>query len=198
MQSKSGIYEILNTVNGKRYIGQASNFAERWKRHRMQLARGEHHSKYLQRAWDKQNGEGFQFRIILLCARDRSVLRLYEQCVLDAYAPEYNSAPVAGSNLGMRFGPERSASQSEISKQMWADNYDKMCAAVGGTQWKNKTGHTEYTKKKISQTKRGVKINYPKTRKSAGPRPDHVKKKIADAQRGKPRPQYKCAAESLC
>lgn len=28
--NQSGIYEILNTVNGKRYIGSAKNFSKRW------------------------------------------------------------------------------------------------------------------------------------------------------------------------
>lgn len=33
----SGIYQIINTVNGKRYIGSAVNLGKRWINHRVGL-----------------------------------------------------------------------------------------------------------------------------------------------------------------
>ena len=53
MKNQSGIYEILNTANGKRYIGSAVHFARRWYLHCWKLNRGEHHSAKLQNAWNK-------------------------------------------------------------------------------------------------------------------------------------------------
>ena len=49
MIQQSGIYEILNTVNGKRYIGSAVNLAKRWKEHRTGLNRKDHANQILQR-----------------------------------------------------------------------------------------------------------------------------------------------------
>ncbi|MFS2047549.1 GIY-YIG nuclease family protein [Variovorax sp. Varisp41] len=109
-RERSGIYEIVNTVNGKRYIGSAVNFHLRWKLHRLHLQRGTHHSKHLQNSWAKQGEDEFEFRILLLCSRDN--LLLYEQILLDALIPEYNTARVAGSCLGLRHSPETKAKQA--------------------------------------------------------------------------------------
>lgn len=95
----SGIYEILNTTNSKRYIGSAVNLASRWIKHRSKLLMGKHENKHLQRAWNKY-GEGvFKFLPILTCAK--SMLLFYEQQLLDKVKPEYNIATTAGSTLGV-------------------------------------------------------------------------------------------------
>lgn len=183
----SGIYEILNTANGKRYIGSARNFAGRWKKHRLDLKYGKHHSPYLQASYDLHGAAAFQYRILLLCSEAN--LLMYEQRALDVYRPEYNVGPVAGCRRGMKLTPEQCAQLSARSKRMWAENYEKMCAAVGGTSWKNRTTHSVETRQKISASKRGRRINYPATRGSRGPCPAHVREKIAAAQRGVPRPR---------
>ena len=95
MASQSGIYEILNTANGKRYIGQAVNFAKRWKKHLTELRGGRHHSRHLQSAWNKHGETTFRFLPILTCAK--SMLSFYEQQLLDKAKPEYNIQPIAGS-----------------------------------------------------------------------------------------------------
>ena len=88
MLNQSGIYEILNTVNGKRYIGSAVYIVGRFARHRMHLRRGTHHSVHLQRAWNKHGEEAFEFRPILFCTKD--MLLYYEQLAIDAFKPLYN------------------------------------------------------------------------------------------------------------
>ena len=45
--NQSGIYEILNTVNGKRYIGSAKNFSKRWWGHTNPQKRAQKRSKGL-------------------------------------------------------------------------------------------------------------------------------------------------------
>ena len=108
MENKTGIYEILNTANGKRYIGQASHIRKRWEQHRWHLKRGLHHSPPLQRAWNKYGERSFKFRVILTCAV--SMLDFYEQQLLDKVKPEYNLAPIAGSSRGVKH-PPRTAEQ---------------------------------------------------------------------------------------
>lgn len=88
-----GIYEIVNTINQKRYIGSSKNIAKRWRRHREDLRKDIHHSTPLARAVDKYGMEAFEFRQIIECrATD---LLFYEQCMLDAFKHEYNASPKA-------------------------------------------------------------------------------------------------------
>lgn len=96
--SRSGIYEILNTVNGKRYIGSAKCFSQRWAVHRYGLARGSHHSILLQRAWAKYGPDSFEFNILEFC-RHKDLIAT-EQQYIDDLRPEYNICVVAGSSEG--------------------------------------------------------------------------------------------------
>lgn len=61
----SGIYEIVNLENGKRYIGSAQNILRRWKHHRFLLANGRHCSRYMQASWKKYGEDKFEFRVLI-------------------------------------------------------------------------------------------------------------------------------------
>lgn len=137
--NSSGIYEIVNTVNGKRYIGSAVSFKNRWGQHRKHLRRGAHHSAPLQRAWNKYGEAAFKFLPILTCAK--SMLLFYEQQLLDKVKPEYNVALTAGSALGVKRSPESRA---------------KMSAAKKG---KARGPHTIETRLKIGAAHRGVPLS---------------------------------------
>jgi group I intron endonuclease len=102
MENQSGIYEIVNTVNGKRYIGSARELKTRWRRHRWELRGCRHGNEKLQRAWNKYGEGAFKFLPILMC--QPSMLLFYEQQLLDKVKPEYNiavraGAPTAGTKL---------------------------------------------------------------------------------------------------
>ena len=43
-----GIYAIVNTANGRRYIGSSADLARRWKVHRKDLERGTHANVHLE------------------------------------------------------------------------------------------------------------------------------------------------------
>jgi len=114
------VYQILNTSNGKRYIGSSRHLEWRWVTHKQQLKRGNHHSRHLQRAWDKYGEEPFIFEILEVVL-DPSILLAREQYYLDLYQPweaetGYNSAHIAGSNAGMRRSPEVKARISAALK----------------------------------------------------------------------------------
>jgi group I intron endonuclease len=104
---RSGVYEIVSTSTGKRYIGSAVNLANRWSHHKSKLAKGAHHCRHLQAAWNKYGAADFEFRPLVFC--DRWNVVLYEQIAFDAFAPEYNVLRVAGSSLGRRATPETRA-----------------------------------------------------------------------------------------
>lgn len=101
----TGIYAIQHVESGKRYIGSAVNFTERWGSHRHHLRRGTHHSRHLQSAWNKYGEAAFAFTKLLVCAKEH--LLMYEQRCIDGYDSfnrkfGYNAAPTAGSCLGMK------------------------------------------------------------------------------------------------
>jgi group I intron endonuclease len=134
----SGIYQIVNTVNGKRYIGSAVDLRRRWNSHRSHAARGVHHSHILQAAWNKYGPGAFSFTIIERCDRENILAR--EQYYINTLLPEYNialtvTAPMSGMNhtpeakaliskllRGRKRTPEQCARNSEVHKGMPAWN----------------------------------------------------------------------------
>lgn len=103
---KTGVYQIRNVTNSKRYIGSAAGkgFDNRWKLHVTDLTKNQHHSSKLQNAWNKYGADSFIFEILLYC--DPKNCLMYEQIALDHYQPEYNICMVAGSNLGVKRSEE--------------------------------------------------------------------------------------------
>lgn len=66
----SGIYEIVNIINEKRYIGLASNLNSRKQGHIYDLRRGKHGNPYLQNAWNKYGESSFIFRCLEECSKE--------------------------------------------------------------------------------------------------------------------------------
>ncbi len=101
----SGIYAITHLASGRRYIGSAKNFGGRWSLHRTDLAKGTHHSRYLQRAWDKYGPDAFRFEVLEKCAPARLLEREQDwldttRCYESAFG--FNVCKVAGSSLGVK------------------------------------------------------------------------------------------------
>lgn len=69
MEENSGIYLIMNQINGKGYVGQAVNIEERWKQHKYRLNGQYHGNKHLQNAWNKYGKDNFVFIILEKCAK---------------------------------------------------------------------------------------------------------------------------------
>lgn len=58
------IYKIINTANGKFYVGSTMDTRERFRNHRNKLRRGKHPNAYLQASWNKYGEEKFVFFIV--------------------------------------------------------------------------------------------------------------------------------------
>jgi group I intron endonuclease len=67
-QIKSGIYKIVNKVNGKYYVGSSTNIKIRWKNHIKELNKNRHKNPHLQSAWNKYGMDNFEFNIVELCS----------------------------------------------------------------------------------------------------------------------------------
>ena len=104
--NSSGIYLIVNLINGMFYVGSTICFKDRWCVHRNQLNTNLHKSTYLQNAWNKYGEEAFQF-IIVEIVEDRNKLEEIEQLWMDAsncYNSKfgYNLRTKAYSNKGIK------------------------------------------------------------------------------------------------
>jgi len=60
--ASSGIYRIVNRINGKFYIGSAANLKGRKKNHFEKLNANVHPSKHLQASWNKYGRDAFDLK----------------------------------------------------------------------------------------------------------------------------------------
>jgi group I intron endonuclease len=163
----SGVYQILNKINGKGYIGSAANIQQRRCKHLSYLRQGNHDNLHLQRAWNKYGAEAFEFSVLELC--EKRLLTLVEQIYINRFGMEnlYNICPVAGSSLGLKLGPHSEKTkerlrQANLGKHLSEKTKKKISQAHLGKQLSEKTKrkmsksakgrhHSKETKKKISQ-----------------------------------------------
>jgi len=83
-QKISGIYKIVNKINGKYYIGSSDNILGtygRWMEHINGLKSNRHENSYLQRSWNKYGIDNFEFSI--LEEVPKPLLLMVEQKYLD-------------------------------------------------------------------------------------------------------------------
>lgn len=72
---KTGIYKIENTLNGKKYVGFASDIDYRWTCHKNQLIANNHHCGHLQRAYNKYGKDAFLYVILEECLEGELAIR---------------------------------------------------------------------------------------------------------------------------
>ncbi len=116
---QSGIYQILCKPTGKVYVGSAVWLAKRKRHHKEALLAGNHHSRYLQRAWDKYGMDAFVHVVLEYC--DKKKLTDREQHYIDLFRSAdfrygFNLQPRAHSNLGMVMSPGARAKISAMRK----------------------------------------------------------------------------------
>ena len=130
----SGIYEIINLINGKRYIGSAVDLKKRKREHFRGLHQGDHYNRHLQRAWNKYGSDTFIFEPLMYCLPE--YLIFCEQYYLDEWKPEYNECRVAGSPLGYKHTQEQRANNSvaQKGKKLTPEHKAKISKALMGNQ----------------------------------------------------------------
>jgi group I intron endonuclease len=69
-----GVYAIVNTLNGKVYIGSTNNLTTRFGRHRRDLARNIHRNGYLQSAYNKYGEDVFDYRILEIVTNEQDLI----------------------------------------------------------------------------------------------------------------------------
>ena len=142
-KSISGIYAIVNRINGDRYVGSAYNISKRWSQHIYELKNKKHHSRHLQNAWNKYGENSFIFVVLQECRVEDLII--IEQEYLDD-KPEYNICIDARSPLGLKRSEEAKQKMSEMRKGKCLGNTNAL-----GKHWKQTKEHSE----KIGKTKIG-------------------------------------------
>ena len=101
----SGIYQILNKINGKSYIGSSINIKSRFHDHLKNLRRNTHDNIHLQRSWNKHGECNFIFEMIEPVSSVKNLIAR-EQWWIDNTENKYNILKIAGSCLGMKLSDE--------------------------------------------------------------------------------------------
>lgn len=151
------LYEIVNNINGKRYVGRTNNIEKRWKRHITELNNHNHHSIYLQRAWDKYGEENFTFNIIDTRETLEEIEILEEETINMDYENMYNvSRQSYGGDL-ISYHPNLDEIKKKHSKngKQWYSNFteeEKLAYAEKYTGKKNPNyRHGNCTKEAIEK-----------------------------------------------
>jgi group I intron endonuclease len=137
----SVIYMITNIINGKIYIGSATNYKVRMNLHFSLLNRNKHHSIILQRSYNKYGSENFECDIIEYCDINNLIER--EQVWINFFKPEFNINKVAGSAFKGR-------KHSEETKKIMSEKHK-------GHKHYGPFIHTDETKIKMSELRIGSK-----------------------------------------
>jgi len=177
LMKRSGIYKIQSQVRQERfYIGSAVNLKGRMDVHINDLKKNKHHSKQLQRHYNKYGESDLIFSVLIECGKEELIDK--EQYFLDIYNPYFNSYKIAGSPLGSKHSDQTKLimSISRMGRVISEEQKEKISGAnkghihsdeskilmstkrKGGTAWnKGKSPSDEY-KQKISE---GLKGNIP-------------------------------------
>jgi len=146
---KSGIYKISSKIKPIRvYVGSAINIPGRWATHLSRLKNNKHHSKKLQRHFNKYGIDDLVFSIMENCEKEN--LLPIEQRYIDFIKPYFNICPTAGSSFGIKLSEEH---KNKIKKAF----ADKVYSDEDLEKFKSFKGkkHSEETKAKISKSNKG-------------------------------------------
>lgn len=149
---KTGVYQIVNLVNGKCYVGSSVQVESRIFKHLAFLRRGEHPNAHLQAAFSKYGEQSFDYKLLEVCAKE--VLLSREQFYLDSIAPQYNICKVAGNTLGYKHESAAKAKMSVANKgnkRMLGKRHSEETKQVIGALAAQRT-HTDDAKLKISKS----------------------------------------------
>lgn len=176
-----GVYAIVNTVNGKKYIGSSFDVKDRLIGHKSALRHNRHQNSHLQRAWNKYGEDAFTYELLESCLIDE-LLDLEQKWIDDTevIAEGYNICPVSHSTLGRKLTEEHKEKirQTNLGHPVTDDMREKFKENYASNHkikdyLKNKKGDREYWES-IGFSMKGKKHS------------DETKRKISEAKKGKP------------
>lgn len=98
-KGKSGVYALVNNINGNAYIGSAVDLYDRMRDYHQARYLANRTSLVVVRAINKYGMENFTLVVLQFTTAEDAVAS--EQVWLDSHNPEYNVSPTASSTLGV-------------------------------------------------------------------------------------------------
>jgi len=112
---KAGIYAIINNKTGKRYIGQTNNFSFRKGKHIGYLRSNSHINPHLQRAFNLDGEESFEFTILeVVVDGDINAAEVRWIAMFNSDNPEFGYNCTSGG----KYAPLNRAALDAISKKL--------------------------------------------------------------------------------
>jgi hypothetical protein len=139
----SGIYKIINKVNGKYYVGSSVDTSKRISNHKYNLIKNRHFNLHLQSAWNKYGKENFEFVVVETV--EPTMLMETEQKYLDVCKSNPNNF------YNMSYNVESTTRGIKLSKETRF-----LISKNNARYWKGKH-HSNETKRKLSISHKGKK-----------------------------------------
>ena len=117
LKERSGIYSIMNIINGKRYIGSSRNLYDRLRTHLSLLKNNRSHNNHLQSSWNKHGEDSFLFMVLEFCEEEVRFDR--EQEFINFIIPEYNFSEEVIPNIGRVISEEQKKKISNTLKKKY-------------------------------------------------------------------------------
>jgi len=180
-QNKSGIYQWVNKINGKTYIGSSKNLGKRLRDYfnvYFLVKKIEKGKSMIYNSLLKKGYSNFTLEILEYC--DSADLLKREQYYIDKLNPEYNILKTAGSSLGFKHSDE---TRAKISNSLSGERHPMF-----GLK------HSDEIRAKISNSLSGERNPMFGKTESQSPRfgkrhSSETREKISIFKAGKPRPQ---------
>jgi group I intron endonuclease len=135
-----GVYAIRHDASGRIYVGGSKHVGIRLNQHLRALLAKQHHSRHLQRAWNKYGREAFTV-ILLEKVGASKMLNAREQFWMDhfrAYTKNFNSAPTAESTRDYKWTESQKKKIRGYRRGVWtADTRKRVSEALKQRHAKN-------------------------------------------------------------
>lgn len=159
-----GVYKITNILSERYYIGYSTNINKRFKTHRYKLRNNIHDNLFLQRAYNLDGEDKFQYEIIHICgsvdeAKNIELQYLTDLTIRDKlYNLHFNNS--GGDMLSHHPNKEEirgriNKSYSETMSKLSADERKEKYGKVGEKNGMYGKTHTDEVRNKISELKKG-------------------------------------------
>jgi group I intron endonuclease len=176
-----GIYAIKNKINNKMYIGKGVSIEGRWASHKTGLRKNSHGNDYLQKAWNKYGEENFDFVVLEITDReslsDREISLIFQHKTANrdfgynislggdgGLHSEETKRKISIGNKGKKLSIEHRSKLSRVKSEAEKEKISKTKKEKNKGKisenffWYGRN-HSEESKKKISQSKKGTKLS---------------------------------------
>ena len=182
------IYKIVNTVNGKFYVGSTTNTRERFRTHRNRLRKNRHHANHLQAAWNKYGEGAFVFVVIETVPEGESLQDAENRWLAEHVGKEhcYNKSRYSDAPMRGVYG----AKHPNFGNIMSEDQREAISATLKAFYAEDITNHPRFGKQHTEETKERIrqkKLSNPTQAWLGKERSEETKAKISAAQQGIPK-----------